>query len=144
MFRKRDKGQLSGKGLDGLQRRIRQTLERGAAQPCCSRTANTCANILKLWSALWTFTNNDKLVPTNNAAEQALRSIVLKRKISRPTRSPRGDQFLAGGFSVHETCLRQGVDLWDFMHKAVYAFIANTAPPSMMPQAGRPSAIPTG
>ena len=51
-FRKRDKGQLSGKGLDGLQRRIRQTLERGAAQACCSRTANTCANILKLWSAL--------------------------------------------------------------------------------------------
>ena len=78
MFRKRDKGQLSGKRLDGLQRRIRQTLERGAAQACCSRTANTCANILKLWSALWpalwTFTINDKRVPTNNAAEQALRS----------------------------------------------------------------------
>ena len=130
MFRKRDKGQLSGRTLDGLQRRIRMALERGAQQVRCSRTANTCANILKLWPALWSFTTNDKLVPTNNAAEQALRSIVLKRKISGPTRSLRGDQFLARGFSVHETCLRQGVDLWNFMHKAVHAFIANSAPAS--------------
>jgi transposase len=144
MFRKRDKGQLSGYTLDGLQRRIRMALQRGAQQARCSRTANTCANILRLWPALWTFTTNDNLVPTNNAAEQALRSIVLKRKISGPTRSLRGDQFLAYGFTVHETCLRQGVDLWEFMHKAVHAFIANTAPPTLMPRSGRPGAVPTG
>jgi transposase len=144
MFRKRDKGQLHGQTLDGLQRRIRQTLERGAAQAHCSRTANTCANILKLWPALWRFTTHDRLVPTNNAAEQALRGIVLKRKISGPTRSLRGDQFLARGFGIYETCLRQGVDLWDFMHRAVHAFIANTVPPSLLPRAGPPLAAPSG
>ena len=78
----------------------------GIAPQLCPRTAKTCANILKLWSALWTFTTNPALSPTNNAAEQALRSIVLKRKISGPTRSLRGDHFVARGFSVHETCLR--------------------------------------
>ena len=51
---------------------------------------------------------NTILQPTNNAAEQALRSLVLKRKISGPTGSRRGDQFLSWGFSVHETCRRQG------------------------------------
>ena len=82
------------------------------------------------------------LTPTNNAAEQALRSIVLKRKISGPTRSLRGDEFLARGFTAHETCLRQGVDLWKFMHEAVYAAIAKTVPPSLLP---RPAAmVPTG
>jgi len=142
MFRKRDKGQLGGAVLDGLQRRTRAALERGAGQGQCTRTANTCANILKLWPALWTFATHDLLVPTNNAAEQALRSLVLKRKISGPTRSLRGDHFLARGYTVHETCLRQGVDLWDFMHKAVHAFIAKTAAPSLMP---RPSSVaPTG
>ena len=142
MFRRRDKGQLAGEKLDGLKRRIRAALERGAQQDLCSRTANTCANILKLWPALWTFTANPALVPTNNAAEQALRSLVLKRKISGPTRSLRGDHFLSRGFSVHETCLRQGVDLWDFMHKAMIASIANTPAPSLMP---RPAlAVPTG
>ena len=104
----------------------------------------TCANIVKLWPALRTFTTHDAVAPTNNAAEQALRSLVLERKTSAPTRSLRGDQFLARGFSVHETCLRQGVDLWDFMHKAMYAFIANTTPPSLLPRRGTPTAVPTG
>jgi transposase len=102
MFRKRDKGALSGPVLQGLQRRIRVALEHGAQQCRCSRTANTCAKILKLWTALWTFTTNKVLAPTNNAAEQALRSIVLKRKISGPTCSLRDDQFVVRGFSVHE------------------------------------------
>ncbi len=144
MFRKREKGQLTGGTLEGLKRRMRMTLERGAEQDQCSRTANTCANILKLWPALWTFATHDVLVPTNNAAEQALRSLVLKRKISGPTRSLRGDQFLARGYTVHETCLRQGVDLWDFMHKAVHAFIAKTAPPSLMPRPMSVAVAPTG
>ena len=142
MFRWREKGQLAGSKLDALKRRVRQALERGAQQGRCSRTAKTCANILKLWPALWTFTTNPALGPTNNAAEQALRSLVLKRKISGPTRSLRGDHFLSRGFTVHETCLRQGVDLWKFMHEAVAASIANTSPPSLMP---RPAvAAPTG
>ena len=144
MFRRRDKGQLSGHKLDGPKRRMRAALEHGAQQQQCSRTANTCANILKLWSALWTFTTNPRLAPTNNAAEQALRSIVLKRKISGPTRSLRGDQFLSRGFSVHQTCLRQGRDLWDFMPSAVHAFIANTAPPSLIPRTGQVAGEPSG
>ncbi len=144
MFRKRDKAQLSGAVLEGLQRRTRAALERGAGQQQCTRTAKTCANILKLWPALWTFTVHDALVPTNNAAEQALRSLVLKRKISGPTRSLRGDQFLARGFTAHETCLRQGVDLWEFMHKAVHAFIAKSTPPSLMPRQASVAVAPTG
>jgi len=42
--------------------------------------------------------------PTNNEAERALRALVLKRKISSPTRSRRGADFIARGFSVYETC----------------------------------------
>ena len=141
MFRLRDKGRLSGQRLARLQRGVRRALDAGTQQSGCSRTANTCANIIKLWPALWSFTTNTALVPTNNAAEQALRSIVLKRKISGPTRSLRGDQFLSRGITVHETCLRQGVDLWNYMHTAVVAWIDKTVPPSLLPP---PRAVPTG
>ena len=134
MFRRRGQDRLQGRNLEGLQRRVRAALQLGAQQAQCSRTAKTCANVLKLWSALWSFTTNPILQPTNNAAEQALRSLVLKRKISGPTRSLRGDQFLSRGFSVHETCLRQGADLWHFMHQAVLAFIDKTAAPSLLPR----------
>ncbi len=53
--------------------------------------ANTCANLLKLWPALRRFIDHPGVTPINNAANQARRSIVLKRKISVPTRSRRGD-----------------------------------------------------
>ena len=142
MFRQRDKGQLHGRTLEGLQRRLHAALTRAAEQPHCKRTARTCANLLKLWPALWTFTTDPALAPTNNAAEQALRSLVLKRKISGPTRSLRGDRFIARGFTAHETCLRQGRNLWAFLQQAVHAWIDGTAAPSLLPHA--PAPVPTG
>lgn len=64
---------------------------------------------------------------------EALRGIVLKRKISGPTRSRRGDEFIARGFSAHESCRRQGLDLWAYLHRAVIAWIDKATPPSLMP-----------
>jgi len=72
--------------------------------------------------------------PTNNAAEQARHSIVLKRKISGPMRSRRGDEFIGRGFSVYESCRRQGRDLIDYLTQAVTAWIDKTAPPSLLPE----------
>ena len=119
--------------FDRLCRRIKRLLMQGSAQTKCTRTAKTCANLLKLYPALWTFLEDEAVAPTNNEAERALRALVLKRKISGPTRSRRGDEFLANGFSVYETCRRQGRDLWDFMHQAVGAWIDKAAAPSLVP-----------
>jgi hypothetical protein len=41
--------------FEWLQKRMRVQLELGSAQIQCSRTANTCANLIKMWPALWTF-----------------------------------------------------------------------------------------
>lgn len=134
MFRWRERGKLSAEQFEPLQRRVRKALESGAAQQRCTRTANTCANLLGLWPALWSFITHPGVEPTNNAAEQALRALVLKRKISGPTRSRRGDEFLARGFSAYESCRRQGRDLIDYLHAAVTAWIDKTPPPSLLPQ----------
>jgi transposase len=82
---------------------------------------------------MWRFLADDTVPPTNNGAEQALRTLVLKRKISGPTRSRRGDDFIARGFSVYETCRRQGRDLWNFLHDAVTYCIENATHPSLLP-----------
>ena len=137
MFRWRERGKTSAEQFEPIMRRLRRDLEQGAAQLRCKRTANTCANLLKLWPALWGFITHPGVEPTNNAAEQALRGIVLKRKISGPTRSRRGDEFIACGFSVHETCRRQGLDLWAYLHRAVVAWIDKAPHPSLVP-------VPTG
>ena len=59
---------------------------------------------------------------------------MLKRKISGPTRSRRGDEFIARGFSAHETCRRQGMDLWAYMQRAVVAWIDKLPHPSLLPE----------
>ena len=120
--------------FEPLQRRLQRTLERGAQQTVCRRTAATCANLLKLWPALWTFLHQPQVPPTNNDAERALRPLVLKRKVSGPTRSRRGDEFLARGFSVIETCRRQGRDALDYLHQAVIAWIDKAAAPPLLRQ----------
>ena len=80
------------------------------------------------------------MAPTNNDAERALRPLVLKRKISGPTRSRRGDEFLARGFSVIESCRRQGRDALDYLHRAVVAWIDKaTAPPLLHPVVPAPT-----
>jgi transposase len=132
LFRWRAQGKMAAQ-FEPLCRRVKRALERGKAQTQCEGTAKTCDNLIKLWPALWTFLRDPAVPPTNNEAEQALRALVLKRKISGPTRSHRGDEFLARGFSVYETCKRQGRDLWDFVHHSVVAWIDKTLPPSLLP-----------
>jgi len=131
LFRWRNQGKAAA-AFDTLKLRVRKALEQGQKQGC-KHTAATCNNLLKLWPALWTFLDHDGVAPTNNDAEQALRTVVLKRKISGPTRSRRGDDFIGRGFSAHESCRRQGRALWEFLHQAMLAWIDGTAAPSLVP-----------
>ena len=132
LFRWGAQGRIAAR-FDPLCRRVKRLLEQGRAQTHCPRTARTCANVLKLWPALWAFLDDAAVAPTNNEAERALRALVLKRKISGPTRSRRGDEFIARGFSVYESCRRQGRNLWNYLHEAVVAWIDKTTAPSLLP-----------
>lgn len=133
LFRRwhRKDGQI-GAQMEQVQRHMHRALERGIAGTC-QRTALTCANVLKLWPALWTFLSDSAVQPTNNAAEQALRTIVLKRKISGLTRSRRGEEFIARGYTVVESCKRQGRDALTYLRQAMHGYFAGTAVPSLVP-----------
>ena len=138
LFRWRKAGKPA-QAFEPLQRRIRRALEQGAEQTACRRTAGTCTQLLKSWTSLWTFLRRADVAPTNNDAERALRAIVVKRKISGPTRSRRGDLFIARGFSVIETCRRQGRDAFEYLQQAVSAWLHNVPAPSLVP-----AAVPSG
>src|SRR5262249_35343810 len=53
-----------------LRAEVRLLLERGA-RCACAETAGTCAKILEVEEALWTFARVEGVEPTNNAAERA-------------------------------------------------------------------------
>lgn len=133
LFRWRDQGK-DLRHYDWLQKRIRAQLEVGSQQKGCSRTANTCTNLLKIWPALWTFVDNPLVPPTNNAAERALRDYVIKRKLSYCTRSGRGLQFTERIFSTVQTCKMQGRVAFEFIGNAVQSWLGGIRAPSLVPE----------
>jgi len=67
---------------------------------------------------------------SNSDTERTLCAIVVKRKISGPTRSRRGGLIIARGFSVIETCWRQGRDAFEYLQQAVIAWLHGAPAPS--------------
>jgi transposase len=89
-----------------IKKQVEKQLEEGTT---CgeSKTENTCKNILKSKEALWTFIENEGVEPTNNRAEQIIRSYVLWRKNSFGTQSTRGDQYVERIMTVTASCKLQ-------------------------------------
>lgn len=133
LFRWRDKAK-DERHFAWLQHRMRLQLQLGSTQTQCPRTANTCANLLRMWPALWTFLHNPLVPPTNNAAERALRDYVIQRKLSYCTRSKRGMEFTERIFSTVQTCKMQARVAYDFVHEAVQSWIGHIRPPSLVPE----------
>jgi len=73
------------------------------------------------------------LDPSLLARRRALRPLVLKRKISGPSRSRRCELSIAHSFSVMESCRRQSRDFIEFTRRSIHAWIEKTAPPSLVP-----------
>jgi transposase len=111
---------------------VRSSLERGAAC-ACSKTATTCAELLRLWDCLWTFTRVEGVEPTNNAAERALRHVVIWRRISGGTDSERGSRFVERMLSVVATCRQQGRDVLGYLTECHRARLAGLRLPSLSP-----------
>jgi hypothetical protein len=73
--------------------------------------------ILRHLSSLFTFVTEPDVPPTNNAAERSLRHLVIARKISGGTRSPRGTQTRMTLASLFGTWRAQGVNPYLACHE---------------------------
>jgi len=118
--------------LPEIQRLVRDWLTEGAtgADP---QTARTCANLLTLEPALWTFASHAGVEPTNNCAERALRHPVIWRRLSSGTHSAQGSLFVERLLTTVETCRQQQRDPLEFICQAVIAHRTGLAAPSLLP-----------
>jgi NAD(P)-dependent dehydrogenase (short-subunit alcohol dehydrogenase family) len=90
---------------------------KGHLQPLLQRCAGKSAkykrsrglarNLLKIWPALWTFSEVDGVEPTNNAAERGLRGAVIYRKLSLGSQSETGEHTIERLLSASVTCRLQ-------------------------------------
>jgi len=84
--------------------------------------------------AYFTFITTPGMEPTNNAAEQAIRFVVIDRHIKQGTRSIKGRNASERIWTVIATCALQGRSAFEFILRAVEAHFKGQPPPSLLPE----------
>jgi transposase len=110
-----DRAQLK-RTVRSLQRTYKPIIRSYAAKRQRNRRCRGMArNLLKAWPALWTFTAQKGVEPTNNHAERALRSAVIYRKLSLGSQSEVGERRIERLLSAHTTCRLQRRSLFAYL-----------------------------
>jgi transposase len=120
--------------VERLRGEVKALLVRGAAC-ACAETAGTCAKMLEVEEAFWTFVSVPGLEPTNNAAERALRPAVLRRKRSFGNHSEAGCAYVGRLLSVVQTLKRQGRSVLGYLQAAIQAHRHGSPIPKLFPTA---------
>lgn len=81
----------------------------------------------------FTFITTPGIDPTNNTAEQAIRFIVIDRRITQGTRSQKGRISNERIWTVIATCALQGRSAFHFILEAVHAYLHGYTAPSLVP-----------
>jgi transposase len=79
------------------------------------------------------FITTPGIEPTNNLAEQAVRFVVIDRRITQGTRSPVGRQWCQRIWTVIATCAQQGRNVFQFLNQSLHAYFHNESPPILLP-----------
>jgi transposase len=83
--------------------------------------------------AYFTFITTPSVDPTNNCAEQAIRFVVIYRRVSQGTRSPAGRVACERFFTVVASCAMQGKSAFVFIKEAFQSYFLGKPPPSLLP-----------
>ena len=115
-----------------LRMEVRALLREGAS---CedAKGAALYRSLLKHEPALWTFIHREGVELTNNAAERALRPVVLWRKGSFGTQSRAGSEFAECLLTVVATLRQQQRNVLDYVTTACEAVLHHHPTPSLLP-----------
>jgi transposase len=102
-------------------------------------TSNHCRNMARRFekhgASYFRFITTPGVEPTNNLAEQAIRFVVIDRRITQGTRSEWGNRWCERIWTVIATCTQQGRSVFEFLEAAVGAWFNGTEPPLLLPEA---------
>jgi transposase len=97
------------------------------------KTARTCAQILRVEPAIWTFAEHPGVEPTNNAAERAIRPAVLWRKVCLGAQSQAGAEFVAAALTLIMSLKSQDRSILDYLTDVFDAHSRRLPMPSLLP-----------
>ena len=108
---------------------LTQSLEHGGKHPAL----NLAKRFKDHAESYFRFITTPGVEPTNNAAEQAIRFVVIDRRITQGTRSTSGQRWSERIWTTMATCTAQGRSTFKFICQAVDAHLSGSAPPSLLP-----------
>lgn len=118
---------------DAYRLQFKQFCTKGAAQDGDRRWRALGGDLLRQWEAVFLFLDVEGVEPTNNAAEQGLRSGVIWRRTTQGTRTDAGSTFVQRIMTAHANCKRQGRSVLTFLADTLMAHRQGLTPPSLMP-----------
>jgi transposase len=83
--------------------------------------------------AYFRFITTPGIEPTNNLAEQAIRFVVIDRRITMGTRSETGRRWCERIWTTIATCAQQGRSVFTFLLDSIHAYFSNGLSPSLLP-----------
>ena len=99
----------------------------------CKHAQNLAERFRKHGDAYFRFITTPGVEPTNNLAEQAIRFVVIDRKITQGTRSETGQRCSERIWTVVATCQQQGRSVLKYLSEAVNAHFHGQPIPSLLP-----------
>ena len=74
----------------------------------------------------------ERIAPTNNVAERALRHCVIDRKVTQGTRGETGERWCERAWTAVMTCRKHGRSAFEFFREALRAYTNGTPAPSLL------------
>jgi transposase len=101
--------------------------------PRTRHAQNLAERFRKHGEAYFRFMTTPGIGPTNNLAEQAIRFVVIDRRITQGTRSEKGRRWCERIWTVIATCAQQGRAVFQFLLDSVESHLFDALPPSLLP-----------
>jgi transposase len=117
------------KALEHARRELVQTAKRA---PMSSDAQNLAKRFRKYGPAYFRFITTPGVEPTNNLTEQALRFVVIDRRITQGTRGPMGRRWCERIWTTLATCRMQRRSAFEYLHHAIRSHFAERPVPSLL------------
>lgn len=116
-----------------LERARKTVLKVGRRAPARREAQNLAKRFRKHGAAYFQFITTPGVEPTNNLAEQAIRFVVIDRRITQGTRSETGRQWNERIWTTIATLTQQGRSILAYLREAIHAYLHRQPTPSLLP-----------
>ena len=104
--------------------------------PSSNEAQNMADRFLKHGDSYFRFITTPAIEPTNNLAEQAIRFVVIDRRITQGTRSKSGRDWCERIWTTIATCTQRGLDVFEFLRQSLLSHWTGSSRPSLLFDSG--------